>query len=161
MSIRQTISIVGLTALCGVAAIIALRMAVGMETNDLRETAWVAAAEAFLANEPGYTGDFYVRFDRGDPLPEELLVLSASNPELRLRRFSERSPVNDFCNNNKGKVVVGACQKDDFLEITYVPLLWRTALLDWRTSACQGSYIAFRLFGQWRLAPDPAGWSCI
>jgi hypothetical protein len=160
MNAPRTILIVGLTVLVVVAAIVALRIAgVVGSGNDYRETAWLAVAEAHLAIRSGYTGDLYLRFDEGDPLPEELLTLSASNPDLRLRRFSERSPVNDIC--RQGGVNVGACQKDDFLSISYIPLLWRTALLSWRTAGCQGTFIAVRSFGRWRLVAEPWTWSCI
>lgn len=157
MNAPRTILTVGLTVLAGVAAIIALRIAGSMDTDDERETAWMAVAESFFAMRPGYTGDFYIRFDEGDPLEEELLMLSASNPDLRLRRFSERSPENDFC----PEVSIGACQKDDFLQVSFTMLVWRTALLGWRTSACQGTYIAVNTFGRWRLAAEPWTWSCI
>ena len=120
----------------------------------------MAVATELLDDDSGDGSVLYLGFGDGDPLDEELQLLSLVNPRISLRPFSERTGVDDRCDS--GEIVIGSCRKDDFLHVEFQDMLvWRTALVRYRTAGCHGSYLVVNVLGHWRPIAEPWSFGCI
>lgn len=146
-------------ALFLVVSIAILRVPATLDQNvaELDNARMLVANEA-LGDMAGRSGVLYLGFDSGDPLPKELQQLSERQRQLELQPYSKRTEHNDWCK----RAFAAPCMKDDFLVVSYEGmLLWRTAAVRWRTTACSGTYILIRALDRWWKIPEYWNWSCI
>jgi len=156
MQIRGTFFSVGCTLLAVILVLLALRVA-GSMNNDYShwEGARFAVAQSIIQGYESSPDFLYIGFEDRDPFPEELASLSAFNQRLRIRPYSERTDAEDWC--GKPGTEFHPCKKDNFLIVSFqAMLLWRTAVVRWRTTACSGTYLAVLAFGKWRVVQEPS-----
>jgi len=152
---RRALVPIGLTLLA-VALLLAILRIVGSNDRDYShwEGARLTVADSIIREYGGSSDFLYVGFEERDPFPEELALFSASNARLRFKPYSERTAAEDWCEEPGFRI--GPCRKDNFLIVSFrAMLLWRTALVEWQTTACHGSYLAVFAFGKWRAIEEP------
>jgi hypothetical protein len=100
-------------------------------------TALIATAIDLLRDrrEPGKV--MYLSFNGNDPSDEAMRWISTSLPDFAVRKMSERPGNEDSCSLPPGQISVGACRRDDFLDLKFAGApFWRTFNLGATTAAC-------------------------
>ena len=152
---RRALVGISLTLLAVALLLVILRIAGSIDRDYSHwEGARLAVTKSIIREYANRSEFLYVGFDERDPSPEELASLSASNAQLRFKPYSERTAAEDWCEEPGSHI--GPCRKDNFLIVSFrAMLLWRTALVEWQTTACHGSYLAVFAFGRWRAVKEP------
>lgn len=138
----------------GAAALLALYVALRtgpgvIMANDMVE-AMVVVAHAPLSRFP--RGSLvYVKNSVGPMLLEKL---QSEYPSLKLMSYSAR-PEDNGCKSDRGAIVMGACERDDFVKLEVLSSPTRgTMLVAVGTYNTFGQVLLLKLLGKWRVVVD-------
>jgi hypothetical protein len=118
-------------------------------TDDMMD-AIAVVADAPLSRFP--RGSLvYVKNSVGPMLLERL---QAKYPSLKIVSYSAR-PEDNGCKSDRNTIVVGACERDDFVKLEVLSSPTRgTMLVAVGTSNTGGQFLLLKLFGKWRVVVD-------